>query len=273
MKIKYLGTAAYEGIPSLFCRCEVCERVRREGGRNLRSRSQALVNDELLLDFPADTVWHFQRFGMDWEKIGDCLITHSHCDHLYAEDIEIAREGYAQNCARVLHYHAAADGYRRIKAVTDLKGMKGRADVGEVRPYEEFFAGGYRVLPLSANHDPQASPVVYRIEKDGRSLLYAHDTGWFPDLSWEKLKEAGHLDFVSLDCTGGLKKGWREGHLCLETAIEVFARMEKERIIDKSTVKAVNHFSHNGNADYEELVAAARPYGIVVSYDGLEIEF
>lgn len=59
MKIKYLGTAAYEGIPSLFCRCETCEKSRREGGRNLRSRSQALVDDELLLDFPADTVWHF----------------------------------------------------------------------------------------------------------------------------------------------------------------------------------------------------------------------
>ena len=110
MKIKYLGTAAYEGIPSLFCRCETCEKSRREGGRNLRSRSQALVDDELLLDFPADTVWHFHRFGMDWERIRDCLITHSHCDHLYTEDIEMAREGYAQDCPRTLHYHAAADG-------------------------------------------------------------------------------------------------------------------------------------------------------------------
>lgn len=273
MKIKYLGTAAYEGIPSLFCRCETCEKSRREGGRNLRSRSQALVDDELLIDFPADTVWHFHRFGMDWERISDCLITHSHCDHLYTEDIEMAREGYAQNCPRTLHFHAAADGYRKIRAVTDLKGMAGRADVVEVKPYEEFRAGEYRVLPLKASHDPLSSPVLYRVEKDGKSFLYAHDTGWFFEEAWEKLKEAGRLNLVSLDCTGGLKKGWRDSHLCLETAVEVFERMEKEKIIDGNTVRIINHFSHNGNAAYEELVAAAHPYGIVVSYDGLEIKF
>lgn len=49
--------------------------------------------------------------------------------------------------------------------------------------------------------------------------------------------------------------------------------MEEEKIIDGNTVKVINHFSHNGNAAYEDLVAAARPYGIVVSYDGLEIKF
>lgn len=85
MKIKFLGTAAYEGVPSLFCTCRVCQKAMKEGGRELRSRSQAIINDELLLDFPPDTVWHFQRFGLDWAKIGDCLITHDYSDHLYPE--------------------------------------------------------------------------------------------------------------------------------------------------------------------------------------------
>lgn len=26
MKIKYLGTAAAEGVPAIFCRCEVCRK-------------------------------------------------------------------------------------------------------------------------------------------------------------------------------------------------------------------------------------------------------
>ena len=58
MKLKYLGTAAYEGVPSLFCNCRVCRLSQKLGGRNIRSRSQALVNGELLLDFNADTVRH-----------------------------------------------------------------------------------------------------------------------------------------------------------------------------------------------------------------------
>ena len=33
MKLKYLGTGASEGIPSLYCRCPVCENARKEGGK------------------------------------------------------------------------------------------------------------------------------------------------------------------------------------------------------------------------------------------------
>ena len=35
MKLLYLGTAAAEGWPALFCSCPVCESARKEGGRNL----------------------------------------------------------------------------------------------------------------------------------------------------------------------------------------------------------------------------------------------
>lgn len=69
MKLKYLGTAAYEGVPSLFCDCVVCRKSKRTGGKNLRSRSQALVNDDLLIDFPADTVWHSHAYGLDWMSV------------------------------------------------------------------------------------------------------------------------------------------------------------------------------------------------------------
>ena len=36
----------------MFCRCELCEKARALGGKNIRTRSQALVNDDLLLDLP-----------------------------------------------------------------------------------------------------------------------------------------------------------------------------------------------------------------------------
>ena len=50
MKLTYLGTAAAEGWPAVFCNCENCKEAARLGGRNIRTRSQALVNDDLLLD-------------------------------------------------------------------------------------------------------------------------------------------------------------------------------------------------------------------------------
>lgn len=51
MKIKYLGTAAAEGVPGLFCNCPVCMHARLHKGRNIRTRSQAIVDDTLLIDF------------------------------------------------------------------------------------------------------------------------------------------------------------------------------------------------------------------------------
>lgn len=81
-----------------------------------------------------------------------------------------------------------------------MKGMTGRADVVEVKPYEEFRAGEYRVLPLKANHDPLSSPVVYRIERTERAF-YTVTIRAGRRKSWEKLKEAGRLNLVSLDRT------------------------------------------------------------------------
>ncbi len=39
MKLKYLGTAAAEGIPALFCNCKHCASARELSGKNIRTRS------------------------------------------------------------------------------------------------------------------------------------------------------------------------------------------------------------------------------------------
>lgn len=59
MKIQYLGTAAAEGIPAIFCECDTCKKARSLGGRNIRTRSQAIIDENVLIDFPADTYMHF----------------------------------------------------------------------------------------------------------------------------------------------------------------------------------------------------------------------
>ena len=62
MKIQYLGTAAAEGIPAIFCECETCKKTRERGGKNIRTRSQALIDDKILIDLPADTYLHFLQY-------------------------------------------------------------------------------------------------------------------------------------------------------------------------------------------------------------------
>ena len=86
MKLRFLGTAAAEGWPALFCNCENCKKARALGGPDIRTRSQSLVNDDLLIDFPADTYMHVLQNGFDLSAIKIFLITHNHCDHFYPLD-------------------------------------------------------------------------------------------------------------------------------------------------------------------------------------------
>ncbi len=53
MKIQYFGTAAAEGSPALFCNCTICEEAKETKGKNIRTRSQMLINDDQLIDFSA----------------------------------------------------------------------------------------------------------------------------------------------------------------------------------------------------------------------------
>ena len=69
MKLTYLGTAAAEGFPAVFCNCKYCVEARRLKGKNIRTRSQSIVNDDLLIDLPADTYHHFLTNDIDGYKI------------------------------------------------------------------------------------------------------------------------------------------------------------------------------------------------------------
>ena len=63
MKLQYLGTAAAEGIPGLFCQCPMCQYARKTMGKEYRARSGAVVNDRLMIDFPPDVYATCLRVG------------------------------------------------------------------------------------------------------------------------------------------------------------------------------------------------------------------
>ncbi|MDR0856754.1 MAG: hypothetical protein LBM78_05035, partial [Clostridiales bacterium] len=87
MKIRYMGTAAAEGIPAMFCACDTCRRALAAGGKNVMTRSQALIDDDLVVDFAADTYMHFLQAGKTLAGLKYALITHSHGDHVSFDDL------------------------------------------------------------------------------------------------------------------------------------------------------------------------------------------
>ena len=86
MKIHFLGTAASEGIPNPFCRCEHCQQARIRKGKDLRTHSSAIIDDELLIDVAPEFSQQLLRDGLDATEIRSLLFTHTHPDHFNVGD-------------------------------------------------------------------------------------------------------------------------------------------------------------------------------------------
>lgn len=279
MEIKYLGTAAYEGIPAMFCNCETCKSAFLRGGKNIRTRSSALIDDDLLIDFNPDTLTHYQTYRFDMDKIDNYLITHDHSDHFYPEDLLMAGNGYAKQNRHKIHLWAGKAAIEHAIAAEDGDGGPQNFEnvicLHEIEPFKNYRIGKYDVLALKANHSGNTSPLFFAISDGKKKLLYAHDTGYFSEDAWNALKnfaENGKFDLVTCDCTGALQKGWKDHHLSYDVDLEIFDRLKKEGAADARTKFVVNHFSHNGGANYDDLKPIADRDGVIVSYDGLTIE-
>ena len=275
MKLKYLGTAAAEGIPGMFCNCRVCRNALKIRGKEIKTRSQALLDDKLLIDFPADTYMHILNHGLDLRNIHNVIITHSHADHFYPNDFWCRFEGIAYDIVEEpLNIYVTEAGYNEALRQLGEDMNETRVKFHKIAPFEPFDVEDYHIIPLAADHDSSSNPVIYIIEKGEKSLLYANDTGIFPDSTWDYLEKYNKkFELISLDCTGMAQKNWRRSHLCLNTDKEVYDRLTEIGVCDKNTIVYVNHFSHNGMLTHKELVVEAEKYGFLVTYDGLEVVF
>lgn len=274
MKITYYGTAAGEAWPGVFCQCHVCQEARRLGGKNIRTRSQALIDGALLLDLPPDNYLHSLYYGLDLSRVRTLLITHSHSDHFYPEDLEFLQAAYSNTYKDILQVYGN-DAVERgvLRACGSLGGEKNHYMFHLAQANQPFTAGGYTVTPLRATHARVENCLIYHIAKDGKSVLYAHDTGALTEENLDTLSKCpGKLSLVSLDCTS---QQHRDGayHMGLMDAAEQKDILLARGLADEDTVWVVNHFSHNGGWLHEEMAAQAARFGMITSYDGMTVTF
>ena len=277
MKIKYLGTAAGEGIPAFLCNCEICRKSRLLGGKNLRSRSQALIDNSILIDMPPETYGNLHRFAINLLDIKYWLVTHDHTDHFYEKEFSYSKNG------KFAHYDedwhgidilGSIDIKDRLEAIITEEEHKKYIRYYPQTPFIPTACGKYKITPLKANHSTK-NPLIFIIEKGGKSILYAHDTGLFPEETFEYLKGLGiKFDLVSLDCTAGAFMDYHYPmHMCLGWNIKCRDDLKNLGLADENTKFVLNHFSHNGkDTVYDDFKVIAENYGFTASFDGLEIE-
>ena len=105
MEIQYLGTAAAEGLPALFCSCEICQKAKNTKGKELRTRTQSIIDGKLLIDFPPDSYMHALNYSLNMGKIQHLLITHSHMDHFFPVELIHRHEHFGHNAEGILHVY------------------------------------------------------------------------------------------------------------------------------------------------------------------------
>jgi phosphoribosyl 1,2-cyclic phosphate phosphodiesterase len=279
MRARFLGTAAAEGYPDAFCGCDNCRRARELGGDNLRHRSALLIEDDLLIDLGPDLLAALAAHGIALDRVTYCLQTHEHSDHLHPVNL-LARSPFCGvHGAPRLHYYATQGA---IEAAG--RGLGTGCDLAEsevtdalnltahpIAPFQAFAVGPYRARAVLAAHDPALACLLYVVERDGKALFYATDTGPLPEEIWAALTAwGGRFDAVIMDHTFGYGRA-STGHLNGEQFLAQVARLRSLGLLANGARIYATHIAHHSNPLHAELVAQAAAAGYLVAHDGLTI--
>ena len=274
MKIAYLGTGAAEGIPAIFCSCPYCSGVRLRGGKEIRSRSQILIDGELSVEFPPDAFYHAAA-GARLNEIKYVLVTHSHMDHFYAHDFILHGYKYAYGAGRLDIYGNA----EVLKVFEECTRREMREDVRslirfhELKAFEPVVFGNWWAVPLKAKHSSK-DPFVFLIENGDRRILHLTDSGMIPEEDFAYLeREAKPFDLITFDSTflyDSVSGSAR--HMSVYENEKIFSRLKEAGLVHEDTIKVFTHFSHNSAPARDKLIKAEKEFKAIAAYDGMELE-
>lgn len=286
MKLTFLGTGAGETYPGYWCECPHCTYARKHRGKNLRTNSSMVIDEELLIDMGPSCFDNAARFGVNLSKLKTLLITHPHEDHLYPQHlrwrntdesllpltyVEKMRHGGPRftDIPQLNIYGNSFVMETLRKSLDDMEELK--INLHEIKEGKEEKTDGYRILPVRGNHGSQQGfSHSYIIQKDEKTLLYALDSGSYDEDQFALIQEYQY-DAVIMEGTTGLNEQYG-GHMCLMNNIRIRDRLKENKCLRENSRFLLTHLSPHWCPPhdwYESIVASE---GLELAYDGLQIE-
>jgi phosphoribosyl 1,2-cyclic phosphate phosphodiesterase len=269
MEITLLGTGSAEGWPGLFCKCKVCRTSRKLRGKNIRSRTSALLDGVVKIDLPPDTFHHVATQNLDLTALDFLVFTHSHDDHLAASELQYLSWMFVPEPftppLKVLGSSSVLNKIRQYNEGRDLP-----LELICLEALEPTVVGKWTVTPVLANHDPDTVCYNLILSNSEKTLLYATDTGWYAEPTWKHL-EGLKLDGIVVEASRGPTEEGYTGHLSFGDVVRMRERLLASRTIQKSTPVTVTHLSHLGGLLHEQIEAILCPHRIQVGYDGMTL--
>lgn len=284
-----LGTGASEAVPCIYCDCPICRHAREEGGHDIRTRSDFLVDETSIIDFSPDLFFQTRQCGITLRKLKNIFITHFHDDHVNVQEMAVRGSGRPLLDFPVSVYGSPA-ALEHIRRITGLlmdhthenpTNFYAKYLFRPLEPYREITADGLRVTPvLSSHYGYGVNEIGYNYIITGSNnitFLYAVDTGWFPDETWgffEKFEKP--LDYAVMECTYGDQylPPFQQGHLNLANLKEMAEKMAGTGLITKTTPIYLTHISHLHSKTHEETEELLKNCGwnLIAGYDGMVID-
>lgn len=263
MDILLQGTGAADGIPSFFGDDRVSRHARLHGGKDLRQRSAALIDQNLKIDFGPETWRQCLEHGVHPLDISAVLITHTHDDHLARNEIQYALIPFTQAEMMPFPFFGNQMAYDKIfERYPDWP-----IEFHLIRSFESFETTTYRVTPIAAYHKLDEDSMNFIIERDGKTFLYATDTGYWQPPTWEFL-QGWKLDGMVIESTDGLHPTGYHGHLDLNGSIQVVRQLREMGTLDAETTVYTTHHAAYGDLTHAELEATLAPHAMAPGYDG-----
>ncbi len=258
-----MGTGAADGIPALFGSDRVSQYARQHCGREVRSRTGALVDGTLKIDLPPDTWAQCAAQGVDANDWTALLFTHSDDDHLAMSELQYAL--YPFTFAD--HAHMAIYGNEAVLSALHARFPDWPIETHKTCVFESFEVHGHRITPVRANHGSGEECHNLLVERGGRTLLYATDTGEYSAESFEFL--AGRaVDLLVIECTDARAPSGYSGHLDLFSLELMLRRLRREGALSSEARVITTHHSSRGDATHGELLELLEPLGAEPGFDG-----
>lgn len=267
MKFRLLGTGAADGIPSLFYDDEVSRFARLHGGKDVRTRTSALIDDEILIDLGPDLNAQVHRSQLDPSEWSAVIFTHSDDDHVQVNELQYALYPFTDREFMPFTIYANEVVLNRIARRYPEWPM----ELVLTHSFRTFQHGGHRITPIRARHIDSEDCQNLLIQTETATALYASDTGVPYDETFEFLQDHV-LDLLILECTDGFCPQPYDGHLDIEECQAVVDRLRRQGTVSATTQVFTTHHSIRGKALHHQLEEVLGPHGIHPGFDGQIIE-
>ena len=307
MKLRFLGTSAGECYPALWCDCPNCRYAREHGGRNLRRYSCAVLDDDVMIDLSTHAFMTAMEMGIDMMKRTTLLVTHNHSDHFDPHSlicrIKPVKNGVFYDTPReydaermegligprlswvpMLDIYAHSSVYETLHKSNvhlggyDPNGQNKDGDLFAIRfhalsrgetVYKE--AEDLRVTAVTSHHAVPGSCYSYVIQRGGKTLLYACDTGGY-DEDMLALLRSFQYDCVVVEGTFGLLKDEDKGHMNLNKNIRMLEDFSEHRLWKGEPRMILTHIAPHGTPPYDLYRGIVEEHGMILAYDGMTVE-